>query len=285
MKKKLSHNKVSNPFSSTKKLVKFNSYLSLNRLNSRDDISFRNIRIKKKDSDISNVTKRKPDENDVIENKNNYSEFELDDLEYSVAIEYDKRTFLNLYICFIKREHLVVFTFFYCKDFNLISIKLSLFVYSICLDLTTNLLFFNDDSMHKIALDYGEYNFISQIPQIIYSTIISQAMDMFIKYLSLSEKEIYLIKQYNNTKEAIDGKNKILKCLKIKFIIFFCLCFVYMIFFLYFISIFCAIYENTQVILFKDFAYSLLLSFLYPFLLYLFPAILRIISLRSKKKD
>jgi hypothetical protein len=206
MQKKLSHNKVSNPFSSTKKLVKFNSYLSLNRLNLKEDNnSFRKIRIKKKDSDLSSITRRKADENDVLENKNNYSEFELDDLEYSVAIEYDKRTFLNLYICFIKREHLFVFTFFYCKDFNLISIKLSLFVYSICLDLTTNLLFFNDDSMHKIALDYGKYNFISQIPQIIYSTIISQAMDMFIKYLSLSEKEVYLIKQYNNTKEAIAG--------------------------------------------------------------------------------
>ena len=57
-----------------------------------------------------------------------------------------------------------------------------------------------------------------------------------------------------------------------------------MIFFWYFVSIFCAIYENTQIILFKDFAFSLLLSLLYPFLLYLVPTILRIISLRSKKK-
>jgi hypothetical protein len=100
-----------------------------------------------------NLTKPKADENDVIENLNKYSEFELDDLEYSVALEYDKRTLLNFYMCLVKREHLIVFTFIYCKDFNLISIKLSLFVFSISLDITTNLLFFNDDSMHKIYLD------------------------------------------------------------------------------------------------------------------------------------
>jgi uncharacterized membrane protein len=110
-------------------------------------------------------------------------------------------------------------------------------------------------------------------------------MDVFLKYLSLSEKEIYETKKYNNPKEAIDEVKKLIRCLKIKFFFFFFICFVFMIFFWYFISIFCAIYENTQFILFKDCAFSLLISFLYPFLLYFIPAILRIISLRSPKKD
>ena len=214
-----------------------------------------------------------------------YSDFELDDLEYSEAIQYDKRTFLNFYICLVKREHLIIFTFFYCTDFNLISIKLSLFVFSVCLDMTTNILFFDDESMHKIYLDYGKYNFISQIPQIVYSTIISESMDIFLKYLSLSEKEIYEVKKYKNIKEISDGIKKLIKCLKIKFFFFFFICFIFMIFFWYFISIFCAIYENTQIILFKDSFLSFLISILYPFGLYLLPTTLRIISLRSKKKN
>ena len=58
-----------------------------------------------------------------------------------------------------------------------------------------------------------------------------------------------------------------------------------MIFFWYFISIFCAIYENTQTTLFKDSSLSFLISMLYPFGLYLLPASLRYISLRSIKKN
>ena len=280
-----SQNKVNNPNNSINKIGDLNSNIVLNPHNYKEDIYLQNKITKKKSSVLLNLTKPKADENEAIENLNKYSEFELDDLEYSVALEYDKRTLFNFYMCLVKREHLIVFTFIYCKDFNLISIKLSLFVFSICLDMTTNLLFFNDDSMHKIYLDYGKYNFISQIPQIIYSTIISETMDVFLKYLSLSEKEIYETKKYNNPKVAIDEVKKLIRCLKIKFFFFFFICFVFMIFFWYFISIFCAIYENTQFILFKDCAFSLLISLLYPFLLYFIPAILRIISLRSPKKD
>ena len=166
-----------------------------------------------------------------------YSDFELDNLEYSEAIMYDKRSFINLYIYIVKREHIIIFTFFYYQDYNLISIKLSLFVFSICLDMTTNILFFDDESMHKIYLDYGKYNFISQIPQIIYSAIISESMDIFLKYLSLSEKEIYEVKKYKNIKEVGDGIKQLIKCLKIKFFFFFFICFIFMIFFWYFISI------------------------------------------------
>ena len=280
-----SQSKVNNPHNSNNKIVDLNSNLDLNQKNYEDNIYFKRKITKKKSSVLYDLTKPKQDEIDITENINKYSEFELDDLDYSVALEYDKRTLLYFFWCLVKREHLIVFTFIYCKDFNLISIKLSLFVFSVCLDMTTNLLFFNDDSMHKIYLDYGKYNFISQIPQIIYSTIISEAMDVFLKYLSLSEKEIYEIKKYSNPKEAIEAVKKFIRCLKIKFFFFFFICFVFMIFFWYFISIFCAIYENTQFILFKDCAFSLLISLLYPFPLYFIPAILRIISLRSEKKD
>ena len=47
-----------------------------------------------------------------------YSDFELDDLEYSEAIIYDKRTFLNFYFCLVKREHLIIFTFFFLSRFQ-----------------------------------------------------------------------------------------------------------------------------------------------------------------------
>ena len=57
-----------------------------------------------------------------------------------------------------------------------------------------NVFFFSYDSMHKIFLNYGKYNFIQQIPQIVYTTIISNLLETFLCYLSLTDKYIYQIK-------------------------------------------------------------------------------------------
>ena len=58
-----------------------------------------------------------------------------------------------------------------------------------------------------------------------------------------------------------------------------------MLFFWYFISCFCAVYNNTQIILLKDTLLSFGLSMLYPIGLSLLPGAFRIPSLRSEKKN
>ena len=59
------------------------------------------------------------------------------------------------------------------EDYNLMPIKIYLFFFSFGLFFTVNTLFFTDSTMHKINEDNGKFNFIYQIPQIIYSTLIS----------------------------------------------------------------------------------------------------------------
>ena len=150
--------------------------------------------------------------------------------------------------------------------------------------MTMNVFFFSDESMHKIFLNYGKYNFIQQIPQIVYTTIISQLLEVFLCYLSLTDKHIYSIKNTNptNNKKAI---LKILKCVKIKLLIFFIFTFIFFCFYWYTITSFCSVYENTQITFLKDSLLSFLLGILYPFVLYLFPSSLRILSLRYSKKN
>ena len=58
-----------------------------------------------------------------------------------------------------------------------------------------------------------------------------------------------------------------------------------MIFFWHFISCFCAVYVNTQMILIKDTLISFCLSMVYPFGINLFPGMFRIPALRAKKRD
>ena len=58
-----------------------------------------------------------------------------------------------------------------------------------------------------------------------------------------------------------------------------------MAFFWYFVSCFCAVYKNTQIILIKDTLISFGLSMIYPFGLNLLPGILRIPALKDTNKN
>ena len=63
-----------------------------------------------------------------------------------------------------------------------------------------NAIFFVDDSIHKIYEEQGKYNFIYQISQTIYSTIISQIISFLLEYLSLSQDDFLSIKEKEKIK-------------------------------------------------------------------------------------
>ena len=216
--------------------------------------------------------------------KEQLDNFELNELDYLEAIKLDKRSFGQIYWSLLMREHKILFTFFSWNDYNIIYIKLAKFIFLICTDMAMNVFFFFDESMHKIYLNYGKYDFIQQIPQILYSTIISQLIEVFLCYLTNTDKYIYHIK--NIKKQELDKADifKILKCIKIKLIIFFAFTFIFFLFYWYLISTFCAVYENTQITFIKDSGISFFTSLIYPFPLYLFPTFLRIISIKDTKK-
>ena len=139
-----------------------------------------------------------------------------------------------------------------------------------------NIFFFSDDTMHKIHLDYGKYNFLQQIPQIIYSTIVSQPIDIFSRYLILTEKHYHEIKKYKeNDKDKIIN---VIKCIKLKITTFFIFTFLMFCFYWYAVACFCSVYKNTQIIFIKDSISSFALGLLYPFLLYLTLAVFKYLT-------
>ena len=210
---------------------------------------------------------------------NNY---ELNNLDYKNAIKNDKRTFFNYYISLLKKKHLILFSFFPINDYNLRSIKISLFWLSFSTYFTINGFFFDDSTMHKIYKDENKYNFISQISIILYSSLISSTISILFKLLSLSENNILSIK-VEKQKNFLKKSKEVRKCLFIKLIIYFILGHIFLFFYWFFISCFCVIYINTVIILIKDTLISFAISMLYPFGIYILPAIFRIIALRSQK--
>ena len=230
-------------------------------------------------------TEKDFDNSSDLKKKKELTEFEMNSLNYELALIIDKRTYWQYYWSLLKQKHLILFTFWPANDFNLTSLKIALFILSFSLYFTINGFFFNDESMHKVYQDNGAFNILYQIPQILYSTLVSSVMNMLLKKLSLSQKNILEIKQEKDMQNAMKKSKKIKDCIQIKFIIFFILSFLLLLFFWYFISCFCGVYKNTQNILIKDTLISFGLSMLYPIGLNLLPGIFRIPSLRAKNKD
>ena len=244
-----------------------------------------NINTYTQDNNISNNNNNKNEQNILINNSKiiNYNDYELNNLSYKEALKIDKRSYLQYYFSLLKIKHILIFTFYTSSDYNSKIIKIILFLFSFALYFTMNTLFFNDATMHKIYEDQGSFNFIYQIPQILYSTIISSLINILIKYLSLSEKNILEIKNEKNN--ILEKANKVLKCLINKFLIFFVLIYLFLILFWYYLSCFCAVYQNTQNHLIKDTLISYASSLIYPFILNLLPGLFRIPSIANRKKE
>ena len=207
-------------------------------------------------------------------------------MEYEEALLKDKRSMIRSYWSIINREHLILLTFFSRNDFNLSYVKFSRFIFLISTEMTINEYFFADETMHKIYLSYGKYDFVQHIAQILMTMIFSQITEVFICYLSLTDSSIYEIKELKRNNKDKDNKEyyaevfDILEKVNKKIKIFFTFTFIVMIFYWYSVACFCAVYRNTQIIFLKDCGISFLTELLEPFILYLIPSILRAISLK-----
>ena len=97
----------------------------------------------------------------------------------------------------------------------------------------------------------------------------------------MTDTHVYEIKALPNYKEKDIGEKiiSILDKIKRKLVAFFVVTFLFFLFYWYFISAFCAVYQNTQKIFLRDAFISFLTNLIDPFLIYGFTTILRTISL------
>ena len=218
-------------------------------------------------------------------NMRELNDYELNSLNYKDALVNDKRTYAEYYLSLIKTKQLLIFTFYFKKDYNSYIIKVQLFLFAISLYLVVSTLFFSDGTIHKIYENKGIFNFVYNIPQILYSTIISSAINAIVKELSLTESKILEIKSQKSPKKLKEKTHEIIKCLKLKFILFYIISFTFLIIFWIYISCFCAVYRNTQYHLIKDTMMSFVLSLLYPFGLNIIPVFIRMPAIRNKNQE
>ena len=207
----------------------------------------------------------------------------LNNLSYKLALKYDKRTYFEYYLSLIKTKHIFIFSFFYNKDYNSKIIKIDLFFMNFIMNYTINALFFNDETMHKIYIDQGSFNFIYQLSQIIYSTLISAGLSIPLELSALSDISILELSKIKRKSNLYQRINEIKRTINIKIVLYFIISCIFLFCFWYYLSMFGAVYRNTQYHLIKDTMISFCLSLIYPFFIYLIPGIFRIPALSDSK--
>ena len=247
------------------------------------DAGIRGNRIGNINYDIIDKLEGNASDKEKIKKVLKYNDNELNQMTYYEALRLDKRTFFECYLSLLKTKHMLI-TLLENKDYNSRIIKIFLIFYNFSSCYAINGLFFDDDTMISIYHNKGEYNFISNLPQIVYSTIISYIIENLFNFLALSEDDIIGLKQEKIIDYIGRKGNEVLKIIEIKCILFFVLSFLTVVFYWYYIACFCAVYKNTQIHLMKDTLISFATSLGTPFLIYVVPPIIRVHSLKKKTK-
>ena len=216
-------------------------------------------------------------------NIKDFNIYEINNFSYKDAISYDKRNFCDTYISLLKVKHPIIFSFFPIDDYNSMIIKICITSISFSIYYAINFAFFDAQTIHKLYADKGKYNFIYFIPKISISFVCSYFINILIKYIFLSERNLSHIRKQPTVLLADKIAEKEKKNIIIKYIIFFILGIIFLAFFWMLLSSFGAVYQNTQFIIFENALISYSFSLVYPLFFNIFPSMLRIHSLISKK--
>ena len=254
----------------------------IKRIKKADIIPGNSTSIRKINEEIPNKEKI-----ETVKKIMEYNNVELNDLSFKLALKYDHRSYCQYYLSLLKSNHILISALNNSEDYNSRVIKFDLFFVSFALYYTVNALFFSDETMHTIYVQKGYYNFIYQLPQIVYSFIISTILNAILKVLALSGETLIDYKHKKDINGLFERKSELESKLRKKFVAYFSLGFALLFIFWYYLSMFCAIYRNTQTHLIKDTLICFVLSLFYPIMIYLIPGMFRMCVLddkQSKKK-
>ena len=173
--------------------------------------------------------------------------YDLQDMNYEKAIFYDKRGYLKIYLGFLIDTQIILGTFCTDNHFDLFVIKLSFLVYTFQMSFFLNAFFYTDEYISDAYHNNGVLDFFSGLSKSIYSLIATLITTNLLRMLSTIKSELmYLIRvrqKYNTYVHLIHQK---LSKLRNKLVLYFILVYIFSLFFLYYVTAFCAVYRNSQ---------------------------------------
>ena len=307
--KVINQKKQSNPFNSDKNDEKESEEIRINKLEMDDDIVKKGLNNKKEEEPIHIKTngeiiedervfpfkkgiKKNEQNNEFDQNKSEDSQIydyemdELNELPFDKAIKYDKRNFCVYYGNILLSSHIILSVFFRQNDYNLFTIKLGLLFMTFPININFNILFFTSKN---IKLSYIRSmndisSFWNNITNSIYSSILASILLIILKVISLTHNSVRTLRKLRDINQAEKKSVCILRCIKIRIVIYYILSFIFLIVFGFYVLCFCSIFENTQIELIKSTVTSWLLSIILPFLICFLTSLMRSISLVMENK-
>ena len=215
---------------------------------------------------------------DII--KTNIIDYE--EMEYRTALKKDKRSFLDIYWTYLKLKH-IIFCLICDNDYVFKLIRFAVFILGYAIDCFFNALFFTDEHISKIYRIKNNLSFWDELPISILSYVVSAIFVYILEYLSSSKIKIKP-KEGKTKTQFFKECNTLIKLIKCKLRFFFVIDLIFMCFFWYFVTAFCAVFQNSQINWVKNCLFSLMFTIIMPFLTCLLTAALRVKSISLKSK-
>ena len=171
---------------------------------------------------------------------------DLDKLPFGTALEKDNRTlpqmFWFIFISKLEFLNIVVFP----GPFDIVSINISVYLFSLALDFTMNAMLFSDDVISD-KYHTGEVSFLTSFLLSLFSNIIGYVLSYGVVKLSVFSFAFEEIKEEVKQRDKyIVLAYKMLKIIKNRIIIVFVLEFVIELGCIYYVTIFCTVYHSSQ---------------------------------------
>ena len=214
-----------------------------------------------------------------------YNDEELNSVDYDVAIEKDKRSFIQYYWSLLKLKQLCIFTFYTNTDHNLRCVKIALFTLFLSFYFAFTALFFNDSIMRAIYTYKGNTDAAVHVTNIILSSLCTLIMSFIVRYISLSERDIMAIKREKEEDNRKSLKEKTKNILKIKIICLFAISGLLIGLCWYYVSAFCAVFKNSQGNYFINTLVAFIVCNIWPCVTSLIAPIFRIKSIKDKNSE
>ncbi len=219
----------------------------------------------------------------IKKNTKTKSCIEYDEMSFQSALLYDKRNIFHAYWEELKDKQIFLCLFFN-KHLMLKQLKIASFLIGTATDFFFNAFFYTDKYISKNYND-GALEYVTTLPKTILSSILTQLFCCFLEYL-ISSKTILLFLKKKIKKNNIYYRqcNSIINMCICKIRVFILVTSFSLIFFWYYITAFCAVYQNSQINWIKDALNSFWISLLTPLALCFFSLLLRNISIKKKNK-
>ena len=215
---------------------------------------------------------------------------DFEDLNYEKAIIYDKRSCCRIYLSILVDNQHTFTTFFGDSNLYLFYIKLSFLIFTFEISFFLNSLFYTDEYISEAYHNNGNLYFAPGLPKAICACIALIIIRNSLKMITNNKVELkqILIGKINNNNINIKYYTHLIRMklekLSNKLIVYFIIVIIFGLFFLYYVTAFCAVYRYSQKYIFTGFLISFCLDIIFSIAICLFISFLRFTSIKMKAK-